>query len=240
MKGLTCNYHCCCTHHLGYNHINKANWSWVQRVEEVHLQLSDSTSFRIWMCPELGFVCASRWAALGSQRHHNLSTVRANVESSYCYRRDTAMKTPPGPLLPWAGWHGMLCTLHSGFSECSSAAQHGQGQPQGLPWYYQNSPMTHTYICVKKHILHPVHPPLCHCWQKTQRLRMFYHTWATYEDFAAQSDSCSFAGVDSHRKWLNKCPFFKGDTIWKPARDTEQQSPRRFMRVMRKALIVAD
>lgn len=31
LKGLTCNYHRCCTHHLSNNHINEANWSWVQK-----------------------------------------------------------------------------------------------------------------------------------------------------------------------------------------------------------------
>lgn len=47
---------------------------------------------------------------------------------------------------------------------------------------------------------------------------MFDLTSATHEDFASQSDSRSFASMDSHRKGLNKGPFFKGDIIWKPAR----------------------
>lgn len=44
LKGLTCNYHSCCTHHLSNNHINQADWSWGHRGEREHVPLPGSIS----------------------------------------------------------------------------------------------------------------------------------------------------------------------------------------------------
>lgn len=75
---------------------------------------------------------------------------------------------------------------------------------------------------------HPVHAP------QTENV---HHTRARHEDFASQSDSRPFAGMDSHRKRLDKGSFFKGDVIWKPERTRhKQQSPKRLWGVMRKAM----
>lgn len=133
------------------------------------------------------------------------------------------------------------CTLHLGCSKRSTVVQHRQGQPQSPSQRPCNSAVTHAYSRAWKHSLHPCPSPSMPQQAENPRTEYVHHTRARHEDFASQSDSRPFAGMDSHRKGLDKGSFFKGDIIWQPARTRhKQQSPKEFMTGMRKAMTLED